>query len=80
MTLSWKAPTSDGGLPITDWVVRYSTDQGLTWITFPHVPSAATTITVTGLAKGRSHLFRVAAVTAVGRGFLSADSEPFVPW
>ena len=80
VTLSWKAPTSDGGLPITDWVVRYSTDQGLTWITFPHVPSAATTITVTGLAKGRSHLFRVAAVTAVGRGFLSADSEPFVPW
>ena len=79
VTLSWQAPASDGGLPITDYVIRWSTDQGVTWNTFAHPASSATSITVTGLANGKSHVFRVAAVTAVGRGFLSGDSVAVVP-
>lgn len=67
-TLSWKPPASTGNLPITDYLVQYSTNGGSTWITFPHQPSAATSIAVTGLVNGQSHVFRVAALNAVGAG------------
>ena len=62
-TLSWTAPTSDGGLAITDYVVQYSTDQSA-WTTFTHLPSASQTITVTGLINGTPYYFQVAAVNA----------------
>ena len=67
--LSWTAP-NDGGSPITDYVVQYSTDQIL-WTTFPHSPSNATTITVTGLTNGTFYYFKVAAVNSIGVGVYS---------
>ena len=79
VTLAWKPPASDGGLPITDYVVRQSADGGVTWTTVADQVSTATTAVVSGLANGTSYLFRVAAVTAVGRGYLSTDSAPVVP-
>ena len=79
VTLAWKAPASDGGFSVTDYVVRQSADNGVTWTTVADPVSTATTTTVTGLSNGTSYLFRVAAVTAVGRGFLSTDSAPVVP-
>lgn len=66
--LSWVTPASDGGSPITDYVVEYSSDGGVTWTIFADGPSTGTSATVTGLVAGRSYLFRVSAVNAVGTG------------
>ncbi|MFM7077056.1 MAG: fibronectin type III domain-containing protein, partial [Planctomycetaceae bacterium] len=78
-TLSWTAPVETGGAPITDYRIQYSTNGGTTWTTFPHAPSTATTITVTGLANGVEHVFRVAAVTEYGPGLSSDVSIVVVP-
>jgi hypothetical protein len=69
--LSWSAP-ADGGSPITDYSVQYSTDDA-TWSTFAH-GSTATTTTVTGLSNGTLYYFRVAAVNAAGTGTYSASA------
>jgi titin len=77
VTLHWVPPASDGGEAITDYTVQYSSNNG-PWITAPHAPSTATTLTVGGLANGTVYLFHVAAVTAAGTGPASA-SVPATP-
>ncbi|WP_191282784.1 fibronectin type III domain-containing protein [Pseudolysinimonas yzui] len=66
--LAWVTPASDGGSPITDYVVEYSSDGGTTWSIFADGVSTATTARVTGLVAGQAYLFRVSAVNAVGAG------------
>ena len=73
--LSWTAPAANGS-PITDYVIEYSSDGGVTWTTFVHTPSNATTITVTGLTAGAQYQFRVKGVNSVGNAPASASTTP----
>ena len=79
VNLSWSAPPSNGGLPITDYVIHSSRDGGRTWKTFPHKASPATTATVTGLANGTAYVFRVAAVNGIGIGAFTGMTDAVVP-
>ena len=63
VTLRWRAPTNDGGEPITHY--EYEQDGSGTWIS---TGSTATTHTVTGLNNGQTYIFRVRAVNALGNG------------
>ncbi len=77
-TLRWETPTTDGGAPITSYVVEHSLDW-TNWTRITASASAVTrTLTVTGLDNGVRHWFRVAAVTAAGTGAYSAlrDATP----
>ena len=65
-TLTWSAPTSDGGSAITDYVVEFSTDGGTTWVVYAEGVSVEVGADVTGLANGVTHSFRLATVTAIG--------------
>ena len=65
--LSWSVPTSNGGSPITDYLIERSTD-GSTWTTVADGTSTATSHTVTGLSNGTAYQFRVSACNAVGTG------------
>ena len=78
-TLAWTAPTFTGGAPLTDYRVEYSVDGGAAWQTFAHPASTATSITVTGLANGVSHVFRVSGVTEYGAGTPSTVSIVVIP-
>ena len=60
-TISWAAPSSEGGTPVTGYAV--SIDAG-DWLA---VPAETTTHTFTGLT-GRSHEVAVRATNAVGSG------------
>lgn len=73
--LTWTAPASNGS-PITDYLVEYSSDGGVTWQTFAHPVSTATSITVTGLTAGTQYQFRVKAVNSIGSAAASANTAP----
>ena len=79
VVLSWSAPTSDGGAPVTDYVVQYRRTSSPTWLTFPDGIGAATTSTVTGLVNGLPYTFRVAATNAAGTTAFTAQSPRIVP-
>lgn len=78
-TVSWSAP-ANGGLPITGYDVRYSTD-GANWTPASAAfhTSTATTQPVTGLTNGVGYVFEVAAINALGTGAYSAPSAVVVP-
>ena len=78
VALSWAAPTSDGGAPITDYVVQFKTPAAPTWSTFDDGMSAGTSATVTGLTNGTAYLFRVAAVNVAGTG-IAVESAAVTP-
>jgi hypothetical protein len=73
VTVSWDEPTSDS--PITDYVIRYTSDGGTTWTSLRH-GSVATPLThvLEGLANGTSYRVEIAAVTGTG------ESEVVGPW
>jgi large repetitive protein len=80
--LTWLAPVVTGGAAITDYTIQYSTDNGVSWNTFPHSPSDLKTplgVQVTGLTNGTSYVFRVAAENAAGTGAYTAPSTAIVP-
>jgi len=67
--LAWTAPTSDGGDPITDYTIEYSSDDGVTWLTW--VDHISTDPFSPGILVGEeagTYLMRVSAVNAVGTG------------
>ena len=63
VVLTWEAPSSDGGAPITDY--EYRIDGTDPWLS---TGSTETTLTVTGLDNGTEYLFEVRAVNRVGGG------------
>jgi titin len=67
VTLSWKAPLSSGGAPVTDYRIQVSL-EGKVWMNLNDGVSTATTFTVTGLTNGVKYWFRVAAINAAGVG------------
>ena len=76
-TVTWTAPASDGGSPITGYVVTpYVGFFALASTTFN---SVATSQTVVGLANGTSYRFRVRAINGIGTGAFSLASNPVVP-
>ena len=71
VALSWNAPASNGGSPITGY--RITPYIGANAQTPILTGSTATMYNVTGLTNGTAYTFRVAAINAVGTG---ADSTP----
>jgi len=74
VTLSWTAPSSDGGSPVTAYVV--TPYEGATAKPARTFPSTATTQMITGLTNEVAHTFKVAAVNGAGTGPQSAASAP----
>ncbi len=76
-TVSWTAPGSDGGTPITAYVVTpFIGAAAQTATTFNNT---GTTETVSGLTNGTTYTFKVAAINGVGTGPQSAASNAVTP-
>jgi hypothetical protein len=77
VTLSWVAPTWDGGAALTGYVVTpFIGATAQEPVTFP---STVTTQTIGGLVGGTTYTFTVAATSALGTGAPSAASMPVTP-
>jgi hypothetical protein len=76
-TLSWTAPASDGGSPITGYVVFLYIGFGPQG--FRVFMSTATTQVIKNLTSGSTYRFKVAAINAIGIGALSKVSGPVTP-
>lgn len=74
VVVSWYTPTSDGGAPITGYIIQQSSDRGFTWTQAVTV-GVANQASVSGLAGGADYVFRVAAITSFGTGQFSAASN-----
>jgi predicted phage tail protein len=80
MTLSWAAPASNGGLPISGYVIYQVTSPGSgTNAPVNGLLVKATSYTVNGLTDGTTYQFRVAAVNAAGQGSPSEVSAALPP-
>jgi predicted RNA-binding protein with TRAM domain len=79
VSLSWSAPTYDGGSSITDYTIEYSSNSGSSWSTFSRSASTSTSATVTGLTNGTSYIFRVSPVNSQGTGVVSSNSSSLTP-
>ena len=79
LAVTWAAPVNNGGSPITDYLVKYSSNSGATWKNFIHPPLTASPLTVTGLTNGTSYVIKVIAKNAIGISLPSANSAPATP-
>jgi hypothetical protein len=67
VSLSWTAPAAPVTVPISDYVIDYSTD-GLSWTRFIDSQTSATSVVVTGLDEDSKYDFRIAAKNTDGTG------------
>jgi len=72
--LSWTAPSSDGGSPITGYTIYRSTSPGREG-TRVYATATSSTYTDTAVTNGTTYYYRVAAVNAVGRSQQSAEAS-----
>lgn len=81
VTVTWNAPSDDGGTPLTDYQIRYSSDSGSNWSEAVAVGAtfADRSFAVTGLTNGLTYIFEVAAVNNRGAGAWSSASSGVVP-
>jgi fibronectin type III domain protein len=79
-SVTWTAPLSDGGSPITSYTVTSSPAGASVIVTPPAAGGAVpTTATVTGLTNGTAYTFSVTATNAAGTGAASANSNSVTP-
>ena len=67
VTVTWSAP-ANGGVAISDYVVRYRTSPSGSWVTVADGVGTGTSAMVTGLNVGTAYDVQVAAVNAIGTG------------
>jgi formylglycine-generating enzyme required for sulfatase activity len=83
--LSWEVPSDNGGSPITNYTVQYSSDSGSSWTSsndplylFADDVSTTRNLTVTNLS-AIPYIFRVAAVNSIGTSDYSSSSNSVTP-
>ena len=75
--LSWREPESDGGAPVTGYEVRFKVKTDAAFGVWTAIANSANLVryTVTGLTNGKTHVFELRAVNAVGRSDASPPAE-----
>ena len=67
INLSWVAPSSDGGYAISGYVIERSANGGSTWsAVVPDTGTTTTSFSDSGLAAGKTYLYRVSATNSMG--------------
>ncbi len=67
ISLNWSPPQNNGGSPITGYEVDYRISPNLSYATAATLNNV-TTYTHTGLITGKTYIYRVSAINAIGTG------------
>jgi hypothetical protein len=74
-SLTWAAPSSTGGTPVTGYLVEYKASGG-SWVTATsNTGSDTRSYTVTGLTGGTTYTFRISAINNAGTSSASTESS-----
>lgn len=76
VTLSWMSPRSDGGSPITGYLVEMKESLGTRWIRATRRHIHDTNITIPNLSTGKQYKFRVIAENDIGQSEAGPASSP----
>jgi len=79
VTVEWTRPASDGGRPVTRYVVERRDGHQQSWTHVASLPARTTVCQVTGLQSSVSYFIRVAAENDEGVGFYREFVEPVRP-
>ncbi len=74
VSLSWTAPSSNGGATVNDYRIQFQKSGG-SYSTFANGTSTNTIVTVTGLDVSSTYNFKVAARNSVGTGTYSSSVQ-----
>ena len=77
LSLSWQPPISDGGFPVTDYILEYINSGG-TWTQFNDGISNQTMATISGLTQGTLYWVRVRAVNSEGTSVASEETSDVI--
>lgn len=72
LSLTWTAPSSNGGSAITAYSVKYSSSPDMSSATTINTGSTTAAYSVNGLIPNNIYYFQVAAVNAIGTGLYSS--------
>ncbi len=75
MTISWSPPESDGGSPITGYILEKRDITSKRWLKTSSDAITELTFKVTGLTKGSKYEFRVSAQNKAGTGKPSSPTD-----
>lgn len=75
VALSWSPPESDGGSPITGYLIEKKDVSSTRWMKIKETIVDAE-FTVRDLSEGQTYEFRVAAINKAGAGPFSEPTEP----
>lgn len=78
VTISWKAPKSDGGLPLKEYMIERRDTKRPSWSAVDKVSPDITSYTVQNLVVGNDYYFRVMAVNEEGTS-PPLEGEPVRP-
>ena len=76
MVITWTPPASDGGSPITHYIVEKKDKTSTRWVRAHRDTVKETTLKVEDLTLGNEYQYRVAAVNKAGQGPFSEPSQP----
>ncbi|XP_046554802.1 titin-like [Haliotis rubra] len=79
VTLKWKPPKTDGGLPIKEYIVERRDKKYGSWIKQDVTRGSVLTLEVTRLTEGTPYFFRVFAENEEGIGAPCEMTEPVIP-
>nr|XP_006823015.1 PREDICTED: titin-like [Saccoglossus kowalevskii] len=78
ITITWTPPDSNGGSPITGYVIEKKDQYGTRWEKAHRTKVVETLFTVEGLKEKNEYTFRVAAENKAGVGKFSEPSKPAI--
>ena len=75
MFVAWDRPDSDGGSPITGYLIERKERNGLLWVKANDTPVRSTEYPCAGLVEGLEYSFRIYALNKAGSSPPSKPTE-----
>ena len=68
LSVTWTAPSDNGGADVTDYIIEYKTTTQSIWTEVNDGTSTSTSVTISELTNGGNYQVRIRAVNSVGAG------------